>query len=195
MAKFSLKDEIAFDPRRTFQLLLMAVAAIALFVGIFLWVRYGQYDYDSLPINRIKRLMNLGALPPGYHIARGEDLVTPRSLWIDHQGAAETARVLVFLIKADDPSAHNLKGYYSVHDPHDCREVNRLVKSNGRAVRVLQSSCVLYGHTMTEEEAVFAINDQYSVGLDENTTQKAFDPEAFQVVLHTIMQTPHDTKL
>jgi hypothetical protein len=147
---------------------------------------------------RLMKLMNFIPLPPGYHRLEGDGTTNYRALWIEHEGASENARILVFLVEDGDASSNKLSEYASNHMGMACRrEITYPKNINKKYVRVTKALCRSDdGSSVLEQQAIFHMYKGYSAVIDENSESSEFDHEGFNMVVKTVANaSPSEVKL
>ena len=162
------------------------ILGTAIYFGIHSGV---SRDVSVQDVQNIKEVTNLGALPSGYSIATGETMSNARTVWINHDGAAENAHVMVSIVEASDPSAHDLSRYAAIHPGQRCRAPkDTVLQSRGRVIHVVRSVCRVDDDILVQEQAVFHMSDYYSVIVNENAGSEQFDYAGFAAVLNTVLK-------
>jgi hypothetical protein len=159
-------------------------AAIMYFAAQFAESRNGGKDDAT----RLMKLMNFIPLPAGYHRLEGEDSTNYRALWVEHDGASENARVLVFLVEDGDASSSKLNDYASNHMGLSCkREITYPKNINKKFIKVTKALCRSEdGTSVLDQQALFHMYKGYSAVVYESSETSEFDHAAFNMVVDTV---------
>lgn len=174
------------------------VGAGVIFVGL-LWfaVKFaGTHGMNLNPADRIAEVTNLDHLPTGYGVVKGEDSANSRAVWVEHDGASDDARVLVFVMEKGDPSSTRIAMFRSIHPGLDCKPTKSFPKSiNGRFILVINTICRSEGDETFEQEAMFRLSSQHAVVIDESAEKSVYDRDAFRTVVITVAHASAGTEM
>jgi hypothetical protein len=169
---------------------IISLGACLFFGGLlmFAWRFAGTSNAGRDDTASLMALMNLTHLPAGYHRMAGNDTANARALWIEHDGASENARVLVFLVENDDPSSSALNRFGSSHMNLPCHQELEYPKNiGGKYIKVIKTSCHSEeGAPMLEQQGIFHMYKGYSAVIDESADPAEFDHAAFNTVLSAV---------